>query len=68
MNVLTKNIENRNQVEFVFCSFLRVDYDIERFFFPGGVRALAGHDVNGEKIGLAVVLDPVGVVAKLTVV
>ena len=66
--MLTKNIENRNQVEFVFCSFLRVDYDIERFFFSGGVRALAGHDVNGEKIGLAVVRNSVGVVAKLTVV
>ena len=47
--------------------FLRVDYYIKCLLLAGCVRALAVHDVNGEEVGLAVVLNAVGVVAERAV-
>ena len=47
--------------------FLRVDYYIKCLLLAGCVRAIAGHDVNGEEVGLAVVLNAVGVVAERAV-
>ena len=47
--------------------FKRVDYYIKCLLLAGCVRAIAGHDVNGEEVGLAVVLNAVGVVAERAV-
>ena len=47
--------------------FKRVDYYIKCLLLTGSVRALAVHDVNGEKVGLAVVLDSVGIVVERAV-
>ena len=47
--------------------FQCIDYYIKCLYFAICVRALAGHDVNGEEVGLAVVLDSVGVVTELAV-
>ena len=47
--------------------FLRVDYYIKCLLLAGCVRALAVHDIDGEKVGLAVVLDSVGIVVKRAV-
>ena len=47
--------------------FKRVDYYIKCLLLTGSVRALAVHDVNGEDVGLAVVLNAVGVVAERAV-
>ena len=47
--------------------FLRVDYYIKCLLLAGCVRALAVHDVNGEEVGIAVVLNAVGVVAERAV-
>ena len=47
--------------------FLRVDYYIKCLLLAGCVRAIAGHDVNGEKVGLAVVLDSVDIVVERAV-
>ena len=47
--------------------FKRVDYYIKCLLLTGSVRALAVHDIDGEKVGLAVVLDSVGIVVKRAV-
>ena len=47
--------------------FKRVDYYIKCLLLTGSVRALAVHDVNGEKVGIAVVLDSVGIVVERAV-
>ena len=47
--------------------FKRVDYYIKFLLLTGSVRALAVHDVNGEKVGIAVVLDSVGIVVERAV-
>ena len=47
--------------------FKRVEYYIKCLLLTGSVRALAVHDVNGEKVGIAVVLDSVGIVVERAV-
>ena len=47
--------------------FKRVAYYIKCLLLTGSVRALAVHDVNGEKVGIAVVLDSVGIVVERAV-
>ena len=47
--------------------FKRVDYYFKCLLLAACVRALAVHDVNGEKVGIAVVLDSVGIVVERAV-
>ena len=47
--------------------FKRVDYYFKCLLLAACVRALAVHDIDGEEVGLAVVLNAVGVVAERAV-